>query len=71
MYFSTFTQNILIYYPENITREQEKREAQCQSPGLNATINYATFLRQPFATTGSYMQQTCECTHNANHSCNL
>ena len=42
--YSTFTQSIWIYYLENITKEQEKGEAQCQSAGLKSTIHYATFF---------------------------
>ena len=34
MSFSTFTQSIWIDYLENITKEQEKGEAQCQNVGL-------------------------------------
>ena len=42
MCFCTFTQSIRVDYLENITNEQEEGEAQCQSAGLKATINYAT-----------------------------
>ena len=41
---STFNQIIWIDYLENITKEQEKGEAQCQNAGLNVTIHYATFF---------------------------
>ena len=44
MCFPTFTQSIWIDYFENITKEQEEGEAQCQSAGLKATIHYATFV---------------------------
>ena len=43
MCLSTFTQGIWIDYLENNTKEQEKAEAQCKSPGLKFTIHYATF----------------------------
>ena len=44
MCFSSFTQSIWIDYLENITKEREKGEAQCQSAGLKATIHYTTFF---------------------------
>ena len=44
MCFSTFTQSIWIDYLENITKEHEKGEAQCQSAGLKAIIKYAAFF---------------------------
>ena len=40
MCFSTFTQSIWIDYLENVNREQEKGEAQCQRAGLKATIHF-------------------------------
>ena len=48
MFFLTFTQSIWNDYLENITRDQEKREAQCQSVGLNTTIHYATIFATTF-----------------------
>ena len=44
MCFSTFTQSIWIDYLENITKELKKGEAQCQSTGVKARINLATFF---------------------------
>ena len=44
MCFSTFTESMWIEYFENITKEHEKGEAQCQSAGLKPTIHYATFF---------------------------
>ena len=44
MWFSTFTQNMWIDYLENIAKEQEKGEAQCQRADLKTTILYETFF---------------------------
>ena len=38
MCFSTFIQKIWVDYLENINKEKEKGEAQCQSAGLKAKI---------------------------------
>ena len=46
MCLSIFTHKIWIDYLENITKEQEKVDAQCQSASLKATIYYATFFAE-------------------------
>ena len=39
MCFSTFTESIWIAYLDNVTKEKEKWEPQCQSAGLKDTIH--------------------------------
>ena len=46
MCFFIFIQSIWFYYLENITKEQKKGEAQCQSAVLKATIHHATFFAE-------------------------
>ena len=48
MCFSTFTKSIWIDYLENITKDQEKGDAQCQSTGLKSTIRNSTFKERKF-----------------------
>ena len=71
MCFLTFTQSIWIDCLENITKEQEKGEVQCQNAGLKNTIHYATFFAAIVCCNWKLHAQTCERIHTATHSCNI